>query len=198
MQRKICTLHICHLTPFTDLQFHLNPNRGIQTHHQEHQNLGAEFSISSKKHQFLKHQRRGGQQSPTIGEKSECERNFNIASKTACRGFKSFCPCHRHGSLQTPTFRRLRAFSMPKSSEWTRSIDTGFPWQNPPNAPIFVNIPTTAVWYIIKKASANFRKRTVLYCVPRRGLTEKKNASFLFNLVVMITDDLLDCGGQVW
>ena len=33
--------------------------------------------------------------------------------------------------------------------------------------PIFVNIPTAAVWYIIKKASANFGKRTVLYRVPR-------------------------------
>jgi hypothetical protein len=63
----------------------------------------------------------------------------------------------------------LRAFSMPKSPDWTRSKDTGFPWQNPPNAPIFVNIPTAAVWYIIKKASANFRKRTVLYRVPRMG-----------------------------
>ena len=146
-----------------------NPNRGIPIHHQEHQNSGAEFSISSKKHQFFNHQRRGQQQIPKIGEKSERERKFNIVSKTACRGFKSFCPCHRHGSLQTPTFRRLRAFSMPKSSEWTRSIDTGFPWQNPPNAPIFVNIPTVAVWYIIKKASANFRKRTVLYRVPRMG-----------------------------
>ena len=78
-------------------------------------------------------------------------------------------PFHRHGSPQTPTVRRLRAFSMPKSPEWTRSIDTGFPWQNPPNAPIFVNIPTAAVRYIIKKASANFRKSTVLYRVPRMG-----------------------------
>ena len=69
-----------------------NPNRGIPIHHQEHQNSGAEFSISSKKHQFLNHQRRGWRQIPKIGEKSERERNFNIASKTACRGFKSFCP----------------------------------------------------------------------------------------------------------
>ncbi len=136
---------------------------------QEHQKLGAEFRISSKKHQFLKHQRRGWQQISKIGEKPEREINFNIASKTACRGFKSFCPCHRHGSLQTPKIRHLRAFSMPKSPDWTRSKDTGFPWQNPPNAPIFVNIPTAAVWYIIKKASANFRKRTVLYRVPRMG-----------------------------
>ena len=153
---------------------HRNPNRGIGFHHQEHQNSGAEFSISSKKHQFLNYQEDNGQQIPKIGAKSERERKFNIASKTACRGFKSFCPCHRHGSLQTPTFRRLRAFSMPKSSEWTRSIDTGFPWQNPPNAPIFVNIPTAAVWYIIKKASANFRKRTVLYRVPRMGKWRRK------------------------
>ena len=117
----------------------------------------------------MKHQRRGWQQIPKIGEKSECERNFNIASKTACRGFKSFCPCHHQGSLQTPTVRRLRAFFMPKSPEWTRSIDTGLPWQNPPNAPIFVNVPTAAVRYIIKKASVNFGKRTVLYRVPRMG-----------------------------
>ena len=47
-------------------------------------------------------------------------------------------------------------------------------WQNPPNAPIFVNIPTAAVWYIIKKASANFRKRTVLYRVPRMGDGQRK------------------------
>ena len=118
----------------------------------------------------MNHQRRGWQQIPKIGEKSELERNFNIASKTACRGFKSFCPCHRSRSLQTPTFRRLRAFSMPKLSDWTRSIDTGLPWQNHPNAPIFVNIPTAAVWYIIKKASADFGKRTVLYRVPRMGI----------------------------
>jgi hypothetical protein len=88
---------------------------------------------------------------------------------------------------------------MPKSLDWTRSIDTGFPWQNPPNAPIFVNSGAAAVRYIIKKASANFRNRTVLYRVPRMGtLTEKTNASFLFNLVVLIkTDDWLDCGWLV-
>ena len=107
-------------------------------------------------------------------------------------------PFHRSRSLQTPTIRRLRAFSMPKLSDWTRSKDTGFPWQNPPNAPIFVNIPTAIVCYIIKKASANFGKRTVLYRVPRMGLVEKINASFLFNLVGLIkTDDLLDCGCRV-
>ena len=99
-------------------------------------------------------------------------------SKTACRGFKSFCPCHRSRSLQTPKIRRLRAFFMPKSPEWTRSIDTGFPWQNPPNAPIFVNIPTAAVWYIIKKASANFWKRTVLYRVPRMESGGEKKCIF--------------------
>ena len=133
---------------------HHTPNRGIEIHHQEHQKPGAEFRISSKKHQFLKHQRRGWRQIPKIGEKSERERKFNIVSKTACRGFKSFCPCHRSRSPQTPIIRRLRAFSMPKSADWTRSIDTGFPWQNPPNAPIFVNIPTA-------------ERRTVLYRVPR-------------------------------
>ena len=157
-----------------------NPNRGIQIHHQEHQKSGAEIRISSKKHQFLKHQRRGWQQISKIGEKPEREINFNIASKTACRGFKSFCPCHRSRSPQTPTIRRLRAFSMPKSPEWTRSIDTGFPWQNPPNAPIFVNIPTVAVRYIIKKASANFGKRTVLYRVPRMGDWRRKENSISY------------------
>jgi len=76
---------------------------------------------------------------------------------------------------------------MLKSPEWTRSIDTGFPWQNPPNAPIFVNIPTAAVWYIIKKASANFGKRTVLYRVPRMGNWRRKGTHlFLFNLVALI------------
>ena len=134
----------------------------------------------------MKHQWRGWQQIPKNWEKFERERKFNIASKTACRGFKSFCPCHRHGSLQTPTFRRLRAFSMPKSPEWTRSIDTGFSWRNPPNAPIFVNIPTAAVWYIIKKASANFRKRTVLYRVPRMVTGGEEKCIFLFNLAVLI------------
>ena len=131
--------------------------------------MGAEFRISSKKHQFLKHQRSDRQQIPKTGEKLERERNFNIASKTACRGFKSFCPCHRLKVRRCRKTGRLRAFSMPKSPEWTRSIDTGFPWQNPTNAPIFVNIPTAIVCYIIKKASANFRKRTVLYRVPRMG-----------------------------
>ena len=114
----------------------------------------------------MKHQRRGWQQIPKIGEKSECEINFNIASKTACRAFESFCSCHRLKVRRCRKTGRLRAFSMPKSSKWTRSKDTGFPWQNPPNAPIFVNIPTAAVWYIIKKASAKFGKRTVLYRVP--------------------------------
>ena len=154
------------------------PNRGIEIHHQEHQKSGAEIRISSKKHQFLNHQWCGWQQIPKIGEKSERERNFNIASKTACRGFKSFCPCHRLKVRRCRKTGRLRAFSMPKSPDWTRSKDTGFPWQNPPNAPIIVNIPTAAVWYIIKKASANFRKRTVLYRVPRIGTDGEKKCIF--------------------
>ena len=83
-------------------------------------------------------------------------------------------PFHRSRSLQTPTIRRLRAFSMPKSPDWTRSKDTGFPWQNPRNAPIFVNIPTATVRYIIKKASANFRKSTVLYRVSRMSDWRRK------------------------
>ena len=165
---------------------------------QEHQKLGAEFRISSKKHQFLKHQRRGWQQIPKTGEKLERERNFNIASKTACRGFKSFCPCHRSRSPQTPTFRRLRAFSMPKSPEWTRSIDTGFPWQNPPNAPIFVNISTATVWYIIKKASANFGKKDGLVpCAEDDTGGEKKCIFFVQPCCAFKTDDSLDCGCQV-
>ena len=86
-------------------------------------------------------------------------------TETGCIFFVQ--PFHRSRSPQTPKIRRLRAFSMHKLPDWTRSIDTCFLWQNPPNAPIFVNIPTAAVWYIIKKASANFRKRTVLYRVPR-------------------------------
>ena len=153
---------------------HHTPNRGIEIHHQEHQKPGAEFRISSKKHQFFKHQRRGWQQIPKNGEKSERERNFNIVSKTACRGFKSFCPCHWKKVRRCSTAGRLRAFSMPKLSDWTRSKDTGFPWQNPPNAQIFVNIWAVAVRYIIKKASANFRKSTVLYRVPRMGNRQRK------------------------
>ena len=84
--------------------------RGIQIHHQEHQKTGAEFSISSKKHQLLNHQRRCCQQIPKIGEKSERERNFNIASKTACRAFESFCPCHRLKARRCRKTGRLRAF----------------------------------------------------------------------------------------
>ena len=34
-------------------------------------------------------------------------------------------------------------------------------------------------------------------CAEDGKMAEKINASFLFNLVVMITDDLLDCGGWV-
>ena len=76
---------------------------------------------------------------------------------------------------------------MPKSPEWTRSIDTGLPWQNPPNAPIFVNIPTAAVWYIIKKASANFGKKDGLVPCAEDGDTyREKKFIFLFNLVVLI------------
>ena len=87
-----------------------NPNRGIQIYHQEHQKSGADFSISSKKRQFLKHQRRGLQQIPKIGEKPERERNFNIASKTACRAFEPFCPCHRLKVRRCRKTGRLRAF----------------------------------------------------------------------------------------
>ena len=169
MRRKFWALPTCRHALLIYPNSYYYPNRGIQIHHQEHQKWGAEIRISSKKHQFLKHQRRGWQQIPKIGEKSERERNFNIASKTACRGFKSFCPCHRLKVRRCRKTGRLRAFFVSKLPEWTRSKDTGFPWWNPPNAPMFVNIPTAAVWYIIKKASANFGKRTVLYRVPRRG-----------------------------
>ena len=165
----LCIAYLPFCSPDRSVISATTQNRGIQIQRQEHQKSGAEIRISSKKHQFFKHQRHGWQQILKIGEKSERERNFNIASKTACRGFKSFCPCHHDGSLQTPKIRCLRAFSMPKSPRWTRSKHTGFPWQNPPNAPIFVNIPSAAVWYIIKRASANFGKRTVLYRVPRMG-----------------------------
>ena len=178
MRRKFCTLPTCRLALLTDSKFPPQSNRGIQIQRQEHQKTCAEFSISSKKHQFPNHQRRGWQQIPKIGEKLEFERNFNIASKTACRGFKSFCPCHRLKVRRCRKAGRLRAFFVPKSPEWTRSIDTGFPWQNPPNAPIFVNISTAAVWYIIKKASANFGKRTVLYRVPRIETGGEKKCIF--------------------
>ena len=100
MRRKFWALLICLLRSRPSR----NPNHGIEFHPQEHQKSGAEIRISSKKHQFLKHQRRCWQQISKIGEKSERERKFNIASKTACRGFKSFCPCHRSRSPQTPKF----------------------------------------------------------------------------------------------
>ena len=90
---------------------HYNPNRGIPIHHQEHQKSGAEIRISSKKHQFLKHQRRGWRQIPKIGENPKRERKFNIASKTACRAFESFCPCHRLKARRCRKTGRLRAFS---------------------------------------------------------------------------------------
>ena len=63
---------------------------------------------------------------------------------------------------------------MSKLPEWTRSIDTGFPWQNPPNAQIFVNIPTAVVWYIIKKASANFGKKDGLVPCAEDGDWRRK------------------------
>ena len=106
------------------------------------------------------------------------KRNFNIASKTACRGFKSFCPCHWQKVRRCSTAGHLRTFSMPESPDWTRSIDTGLPWQNPPNAPIFVNSGAAAVRYIIKKASANFGRRTVLYRVPRMDTGGEKKCIF--------------------
>ena len=92
---------------------------------QEHQKLGAEFRISSKKHQFLKHQRRGWQQIPKIGKKSERDRNFNIASKTACRGFKSFCPCQvgeqkRCTSRKAPILGAFRGFRGRKTARFFR------------------------------------------------------------------------------
>ena len=93
-------------------------------------------------------------------------------------------PFHRQKVRRCSTAGRLRAFSMPKSPEWTRSIDTGFPWQNPPNVPIFVNIPTAAVWYIIKIASANFLKRTVLYRVPRMSDWRRKEMHLFCSTLV--------------
>ena len=89
---------------------HRIPNRGIRIQRQEHQKSGAEFRISSKKHQFLNHQRRGWQQIPKTGEKLERERNFNIASKTACRAFEPFCPCHRLKVRRCRKAGRLRTF----------------------------------------------------------------------------------------
>ena len=140
----------------------------------------------------MKHQRRGWQQIPKIGEKSERERNFNIASKTACRGFKSFCPCHREKVRRCSPAGRLRAFSMPKSLHWTRSKDTGFPWQNPPTPP---NIREYSNGYRPvhhQKSISQFQEKDGLVpCAEERRLSEKRNASFLFNLVVLPNID--DC-----
>ena len=126
MRRKFWALPICYFAHRHAPPFPPQPtNRGIGIHHQEHQKSGAEFGTSSKKHQFLKHQRRGWQQIPKIGEKLEREIKFNIASKTACRGFKSFCPCHWKKVRRCSTAGRLRTFSLSKSRDWTRSVDTG-------------------------------------------------------------------------
>ena len=73
---------------------------------------------------------------------------------------------------------------MPKSPEWTRSIDTGFLWQNPPNAPIFVNIPTATVWYIIKKASTSFgEKDGSVPCAEDRDWRRKEMHFFCSTLL---------------
>ena len=69
-----------------------------------------------------------------------------------------------------------------------------------------MNIPTAAVWYIIKKASANFGKRTVLYRVPRMGNWQIKEMHLFCSTLLCMkrmsvgvyeTDELLDCGLQV-
>ena len=109
-----------------------------------------------------------GNKFPKSGRRRSVRENSTLPPKPRAEGSNPSAP-----AIVTEAFKRL----------------------HPPNAPIFVNIPTAAVWYIIKKASADFRKRTVLYRVPRMILVGKRNASFLFNLVVLIkTDDMLDCG----
>ena len=86
-----------------------------------------------------------------------------------------------YGKLTNSAFA---GFFYAKTPDLTRSIDTGFPWRNPTNAPIFVNSGAAAVWYIIKKASANFRKRTVLYRVPRMGDWHGVAVQFLSKCII--------------
>ena len=49
-----------------------------------------------------------------------------------------------------------------------------------------------------QKSISKFREKDGLVpCAEDGKLAQKRNASFLFNLVVCKKDDLLDCGGQV-
>ena len=78
-----------------------------------------------------------------------CPRLFHIHSKTACRGFESFCPCHRHG----PEFLGIPGFSCVLG--WRDAVyDVAlygvcfalFSF-------LFVSVSSFSVWYIINKSS---------------------------------------------
>ena len=74
---------------------------------------------------------------------------FHIHSKTACRGFESFCPCQRFG----PEFQGIPGFSR-VLGWWAAVYDAAlygvcfalFSF-------LFVSVSSFSVWYIINKSS---------------------------------------------
>ena len=70
-------------------------------------------------------------------------RALYIASKTACRGFKSFCPCHDDGlknGLFKPFLRLFFLFlAFSKAANISKILDLGFIWG--------LQLPNTAVNY---------------------------------------------------
>ena len=111
-----------------------------------------------------------GNKSPKSGRSRSARENSTLPPKPRAEGSSPSAP-----AIVTGACKRLRF-----------GVCGLFPCQNRPmghalkipdfrgkilqTPPIFVNNPTAAVWYIIKKASANFGKRTVLYRVPRMGI----------------------------
>ena len=74
---------------------------------------------------------------------------FHIYSKTACRGFESFCPCHRLG----PEFLGIPGFS--RTFGWRYAV-----WIAAPLGVYFVlfshlvvSVSNLSVWHIINKSS---------------------------------------------
>ena len=83
---------------------------------------------------------------------------FHIHSKTACRGFESFCPCHRLG----PEFLGIPGFSCVLG--WWYAV-----WIAAPLGVYFalfshpvVSVSNLSVWHIINKSS---KFRGALPCV---------------------------------
>ena len=74
---------------------------------------------------------------------------FHIHSKTACRGFESFCPCHRYG----PEFLGIPGFSR-VLGRWAAV------WIAAPRGVYFavfsylvVSVSKLSVWHLINKSS---------------------------------------------